>query len=84
MFAAQDIWSLGISFCEMATAKAPFKNAAAAIFAACVSKEYPALPEDVSKDAVSFLARHVLPAPLTPHNTTAPCMLACLLASCLG
>jgi serine/threonine protein kinase len=55
----KDIWSLGITFCEMATAKSPFKNAAAAIYAVCVSKEFPHLPEDFSDEAVSFLARFV-------------------------
>ena len=53
----QDIWSLGITFCEMATAKKPFKNAAAAVFCVCVSKQYPSLPPEVSDEAVSFLAR---------------------------
>ena len=56
-FDHKDIWSLGITFCEMATAKSPFKNAAAAIYAVCVSKQYPPLPRDLSEDAVTFLAR---------------------------
>jgi serine/threonine protein kinase len=56
---SQDIWSLGITFCEMATSKKPFKNAAAAIFAVCVSKQYPALPADMSEEAVAFLGRQV-------------------------
>jgi serine/threonine protein kinase len=56
----QDIWSLGITFCEMATAKKPYKNAAAAIFSVCVSKQYPSLPKDMSEEAVAFLGRQVL------------------------
>lgn len=44
---------------EMSTAKCPFKNAAAAIYAVCVSKEYPRLPEELSDEAVSFLGRCV-------------------------
>lgn len=51
----------------MATAKSPFKNAAAAIYAACVSKEHPSLPEDASAEAVSFLDRCV--AACSPHTT---------------
>ena len=43
----------------MATAQAPFKNAAAAIYTVCVSKDYPTLPDDISDEAVSFLARCV-------------------------
>lgn len=43
----------------MATAQSPFKNAAAAIYAVCVSKEYPHLPDDISEDGTSFLARSV-------------------------
>jgi hypothetical protein len=43
----------------MATAKSPFKNAAAAIYAVCVTKEYPPLPPDMSEDAVTFLSRYV-------------------------
>ena len=53
----QDIWSLGITLCEMATAKKPYRNAAAAIFSVCVSKQYPVLPEAMSSDAVAFLGR---------------------------
>jgi hypothetical protein len=43
----------------MATAKSPFKNAAAAIYAVCVTKEYPPLPPDMSEDAVTFLSRYI-------------------------
>ena len=43
----------------MATAKKPFKNAAAAIFAVCVSKQYPRLLADMSEEAVAFLGRQV-------------------------
>jgi hypothetical protein len=41
----------------MATAKKPYRNAAAAIFSVCVSKQYPVLPEAMSSDAVAFLGR---------------------------
>ena len=50
-----DIWSMGITLCEMAAAKAPFQNAASAIFAVCVSKSFPRFPDRMSKDAHIFL-----------------------------
>ncbi len=53
-----DIWSIGITLCEMATARSPFKNAASAIYSVCVSKEYPRLPSHMSDDACNFLDRY--------------------------
>jgi len=50
-----DIWSLGITLCEMAHAKAPFQNATVAIYAVCVSKIFPTFPERYSAAAHSFL-----------------------------
>ena len=52
-----DVWSLGISLVEMATAKAPFKNAPAAIYCICVSKDFPQLPHHMSESAHNFLSR---------------------------
>mmetsp|Transcript_1758 Transcript_1758/g.3156 ORF Transcript_1758/g.3156 Transcript_1758/m.3156 type:complete len:849 (+) Transcript_1758:216-2762(+) len=58
-----DIWSLGVTFCEMASGNKPYKNAAAAIFSVCVSKQYPTLPETMSEEAVSFLGRCLVDDP---------------------
>jgi len=52
-----DIWSLGITIVEMASGVLPFRNAAAAIYAVCVSKEIPTLPTEFSTDAHDFVAR---------------------------
>lgn len=52
-----DIWSVGITVVEMATGKLPFRNAAAAIYTICVSKEYPTLPDEFSIEAHHFLSR---------------------------
>ena len=46
---------MGITLCEMSTGKAPFQNAASAIFAVCVSKSFPKFPDRMSKDAHAFL-----------------------------
>lgn len=52
-----DIWSLGITLCEMANGKSSFKNAAAAIYCVCVTKKYPTLPSHYSVDAHRFIDR---------------------------
>lgn len=52
-----DIWSVGVTLCEMALGRAPFANAGAAIFAVCVSKKFPTFPDAFSEDAHIFLGR---------------------------
>ena len=52
-----DVWSLGVTLVEMSTAKPPFRNAAAAIYSVCVTKEFPKFPEEMSPVAHDFLRR---------------------------
>jgi tRNA A-37 threonylcarbamoyl transferase component Bud32 len=52
-----DIWSLGVSLVEMSTAEPPFRNPPAAIYAVCVSKQFPSFADHMSSEAQSFLSR---------------------------
>ena len=49
--------------CEMASGKAPFRTAAGAIYAICVSKQLPAFPAHMSADAHEFLSRCLVEDP---------------------
>jgi hypothetical protein len=43
----------------MANGKAPFQNAAGAIYAVCVSKALPQFPSRMTADAHMFLSRYI-------------------------
>jgi hypothetical protein len=60
-----DIWSYGVSLVEMATARPPYRTAAAAIYSVCVQNKFPSFPDDLALSAAAhaFLARCLVADP---------------------
>jgi serine/threonine protein kinase len=52
-----DIWSLGMTLCELSTGNSPYKNGASAIYCVCVSKQLPSFPGLFTAEAHHFLLR---------------------------
>jgi serine/threonine protein kinase len=47
----------GVTLVELSTGRPPYRNAAAAIYAVCVKKDFPTFPGNLSNEAHSFLSR---------------------------
>jgi len=72
---SSDIWSLGATMIEMATARLPwpnFTNDLAAMFHVATSKEPPPIPEHLSPQCVEFIKRYELCVAHSPsfHSST--------------